>query len=255
MGAGFQLFSPSGVSIDSEKMSGRLIAYGTAYNTTTTQTGSGPVHTPNYIGMPAPALPNDTVPLLLFRPRPDAYIFEASSAGYGLGLGPNHISEYAIASDIGPPITHGYGSGMELYDGNGQLTFSTNHRHPKILQIISCPLSAFANYIPGVFGQDRLYAQFNLVSTPDGSRPWILSSDLVTASWANSGALGDYTPSSGHSYGFRLPSANILQVEVFAEGYNGSISDSRGIVRALIDSGSPFGNRPLRIAVCYIPGY
>lgn len=248
MPAGFQLIHPTyGTStIDSDRVAARLVQYGTLYINVTGAIPSAPY----------PAGLAGSAPLFLVRPdAADGWLcgfcmdfsnFSSPNAVFLTGNG-GHTFEFAYVSNRGVPIVHGSGSGLELYNGSGQLTFSSNHRHPRIHQIVTCNLTDF--FISG----SRTIANFNLPFY--GTRPWLLSSDFVYSSWANG---GNDIPTAGHQYGCRLSAAGTtLTVEIFDEFGNptNNWTGSGTLAQRIAAAGSPFATRPIRIAICTIPGY
>lgn len=234
MPAGFQLFRDNGgtlVSLDSEKMAARLVSIGSVNISNTGVAAT--------VSIPGPLIGSAIT--ILLRPQSGmtvgAFVQLASSFTFH---GTPGNCEWAIISHMGNPIVHSSGSGLELYNSQGVMTFSSNHRHPRIFQIVSSTVPAW--------GTGGGYYGFNVSIGPFPSRPWMIATELIYGYETTNGSNDDYTFPQ-HAYGAAINAAStILTIE--ARG-----GDSFQFDYGFVASKSPYRNKPLKVPLCILPGY
>lgn len=176
----------------------------------------------------------NSCPLVLIRPDPGTWVGGFAQGPDNFALTGSGSFDYVIFSHEMPGIPWGDGVGMQIFDEQGRLTFSSGYRFPRIQQIRQHSFSDVRQEIGTGVGPDSA-----------GRRPWVEISDFGYSKWANTGEMTFYRfmytlemPGDGSTLIVGWRNATFLDLENYKDAKAYDV----------------FTHRPMNIPVCHVPG-
>lgn len=176
MPVGLEVFNESGqLLISSESTDARVVKYGTS----------------NLIELSDAELAQ--APLIFLRPRSPNQIFGAFRNGdpgssplpTGARLRFDGAADWAIVNPFAAPISRGQPFGIEVFDGAGNVTFSSNFSYSRLRTLYRRPSFSGGQGYPTVVS--ALWAD---------AMPWVMANDLIETGRG----IGEFSESVGAIY-------------------------------------------------------
>ncbi|OUL98775.1 hypothetical protein A8M77_29985 [Variovorax sp. JS1663] len=179
-------------------------------------------------------------PMLLLRPDPGAWVGGVIQFHDRFWVHAFGGCDYALFSNEVPGISWGDGGvGIEIFDEQGRLTFSSAYRFPRIQNIVQ-------HVFPSGSGSTRIQIGTGVGLDQSGRRPWVEASDFTVGRWASSGdltipAFGYTLEMPGNGDSVILGWRHFDDWSVWANWSDAKWADI-------------YDGRPMRIPMCHVPG-
>jgi hypothetical protein len=178
-------------------------------------------------------------PLLLLRPDPGAWVGGHSMYSDHFLLACGGGCDYALFSNEGAPVSWGDGAGIQIFDGSGNLTFSSAYRFARIKNIVQ-------HVFPGGGGETRQEIGTGVGLDEFGRRPWVVAADFTLSRETGNGE-GSSFPAFG--YTMEMPGNG----DTLIVGWRHADDWSTWANWSDIKHRDIYDVRPMNIPLCHIP--
>jgi hypothetical protein len=174
---------------------------------------------------------NASNPLLLLRPDPGAWVGGVVQWQDRFWVHASGGCDYALFSNEHPGIEWGGGAGIQIFDEQGRLTFSSAYRFPRIKSVVQCTFSDSQQEFGTGTGADEF-----------GRRAWINANELTFAKRTGSGVFA-------FAYCAEMPNAGSSVIVRWRDPFEWFV-----VPFADMHFYDLYASRPLRIPMCHVPG-